>query len=485
MCGARRGTGRVASPTLDRAAFSKITKEYAVKSTVETLSPTRVKLAIEVPFAELEPSLKKAYREIGSQVTVPGFRQGRVPSAVIDQRVGRGTVLNEAVQDAIPTQIVAAVREHEVKSLGRPAVEITEFSDGEPLRFTAEIDVRPEINLPDLDGIEVTVDEVQIGENEIDDQVGALRDRFATLKTVERAAQVGDYVQLDLAATVDGEEVPGGTATNISHEVGSNQLLPGLDEVLGGMNANDSTTFTTQLVGGDFAGRDAEVAVTVRGVKEKQLPPLDDDFAQLASEFDTLEELRGDLRTRLGRAKRVEQLYAARDKALEELVKATDVPAPEGVVRDEVEQRKQAMTDELERMGASLEEYFAAEGKSAEDVDNELTESAVEGVKIQLVLDTLSDREEIEVSDDEYGHEIVHRAQRVGVAPQQYYDQLVRSGMAAAVYGDVRRGKALALVLERIKITDNAGNRINLDDLRGEAGEAGADEHDHDHDHDH
>jgi trigger factor len=441
-----------------------------------------VKLAIEVPFAELEPSLKKAYREIGSQVNVPGFRQGRVPSAVIDQRIGRGTVLNEAVQDAIPTQIVAAVREHEVKSLGRPEVEITDFSDGQPLIFTAELDVRPEINLPDLDGIEVTVDEIQIGDNEIDEQVNALRERFATLKTVERAAQVGDYVQIDLAATADGEEVPGGSATNISHEVGSNQLLPGLDDALGGMSADESTSFTTQLAGGDFAGREADVAVTVRTVKEKQLPPLDDDFAQLASEFDTLEELREDLRTRLGRAKRVEQLYAARDKALDELVKATDVPAPEGVVRDEVEQRKQAMTDELERMGASLEEYFSAEGKSAEDVDKELTESAIEGVKIQLVLDTLAEREEIEVTDDEYGHEIVHRAQRVGVAPQQYYDQLVQSGMAAAVYGDVRRGKALAVVLERVKITDSAGNPVSLDDLRGEVG---ADQHDHEHDHDH
>jgi trigger factor len=457
-----------------------------VKSTVETLSPTRVRLAIEVPFAELEPSLKKAYREIAQQVTVPGFRQGKVPATVIDQRVGRGTVLNEAVQDAIPTQIVAAVREHEVKSLGRPSVEITEFSDGEALRFTAEIDVRPEITLPDLSTIEVTVDEVQLGDNEVDEQLNALRERFATLKTVERAAQVGDYVQLDLAATVDGEEVAGGSATNISHEVGSNQLLPGLDDAVTGLGANDSTTFTTELVGGDYAGKEAEVSVTVRTVKEKQLPELDDEFAQLASEFDTLEELRGDLRERLAKVKRVEQLYAARDKALEELVKATDVPAPEGVVAEEVESRRQAMADELERIGASMQDYLASEGKTEEDVDAELSQAAAEGVKIQLVLDTLADQEQVEVSDDEFGHEIVHRAQRVGVAPQQYYDQLVRSGMAAAVYGDVRRGKALALVLERTKITDSTGQELSLDELRGDAGaDEHAPEHDHEHDHEH
>jgi trigger factor len=287
-------------------------------------------------------------------------------------------------------------------------------------------------------------------------------------------------VQVDLAATVDGTEVPGGSATNISHEVGSNQLLPGLDEALVGLSAGDTASFTSQLVGGDFAGRDADVAVTVRTVKEKELPPLDDDFAQLASEFDSLDELRDDLRTRLGRVKRVEQLYAARDKALAQLVEAADVPAPEGVVRDEVDQRRQAMTDELERMGASMEEYLAVEQKSAEDVDKELSDAAIEGVRVQLLLDTLADQEDIQVSDDEFGHEIVHRAQRVGVAPQQYYDQLVRSGMAAAVFGDVRRGKALTVVLERVRITDTAGNQLSLDDLRAETG---TDEHDHDHDH--
>jgi trigger factor len=451
-----------------------------VKSTVETLSATRVRLAIEVPFAELEPSLKKAYREIAQQVTIPGFRRGKVPSAVIDQRVGREAVLNEAVQEAIPAQILAAVEEHDIKVFGRPELEtFPEVKDGEPLRFTAELDVRPEITLPDLSGIEITVDEIQVGDNEVDEQLAGLRERFATLKTVERPAQVGDYVQIDLTATVDGEEVPGGTASNISHEVGSKQLLPGLDEVLGGLSAGDTTTFVTQLVGGDFAGRDADVAVTVRTVKEKQLPELDDEFAQLASEFDTLEELRGDLTNRLTRVKRVEQLYSARDKALDELVKLTEVPAPEGFVREETERQRQAITDQLERIGTPLDEYLQSEGKTEDEMDAELTEAAATGVKIQLVLDALAEGENVQVSDDEFGHEIVHRAQRAGVAPQQYYDQIVRAGTAPAVYGDVRRGKALALVLERVKITDSAGNPVNLDALRGEAGEA-----DHDHDHD-
>ncbi|MFG1842623.1 trigger factor [Micromonospora sp. NPDC049175] len=448
-----------------------------MKSTVETLSPTRVRLAIEVPFVELEPSLKKAYREIGSQVQVPGFRRGKVPTAVIDQRVGRGTVLNEAVQEAIPENILAAVREHDLKTLGRPEVEITEFNDGDSLNFTAEVDVRPEITIPDASSIEVTVDELQIDESEIDEQVKNLRERFATLKTVERAAAEGDFVQIDLNATVDGEDVPGGQASNISHEVGSKQLLPGLDEAVVGLAAGDDTTFTTQLVGGDFAGRDAEVAVTVRTVKEKELPELNDEFAQMASEFDTIEELRGDLRARVNQGKQVEQIYAARDKALAQLVEAAEIPAPEGVVREEVESRKQAMIDQLERIGASMEEYLAAEDKTEEQIDTELTEAATEGVKVQLLLDTLADAEDVQVSDDEFGHEIVHRAQRAGMAPQQYYDQLVRSGAAAAVFGDVRRGKALAAVMERITIKDSAGNEVTLDALRA-ANEA---EHNHDH----
>lgn len=449
-----------------------------MKSTVETLSPTRVRLEIEVPFAELEPSLKKAYREIGSQVSVPGFRKGKVPTAVIDQRVGRETILTEAVQGAIPEQLLAAVREHEVRTLGRPEVEITDFADGKPLKFTAEVDVRPEITLPDLSAIEVTVDEVSIDESDVDEQLDGLRQRFATLKGVERAAQRGDFVQIDLAATVDGTEVPGGTASNLSHEVGSNQLLPGLDETLEGMTAGESTNFSTTLVGGDYAGREADVAVTVRTVKEREMPPIDDAFAQLASEFDTLDELRADLTERVGRAKRVEQLYSARDKALEALVAASDVPAPEGVVKDEVNSRKQAMTDRLERMGASLEEYLEAESKTEGDLDEEIASAAREGVKVQLLLDAFADTEEIQVTDDEYGHEIVHRANRAGVAPQQYYDQLTQAGMAASVYGDVRRGKALAALLERVTIRDSAGAPVSLDALKG-------DDEDHTgHDHD-
>jgi trigger factor len=452
-----------------------------VKSTVETVSPTRVRLAIEVPFAELEPSLRKAYREISAQVNIPGFRRGKVPASVIDQRVGRGAVLNEAVQEVIPAKIVDAVREHDVKTLGRPDIEITEFGDGQPLRFTAEVDVRPQITLPDLAEIRVTVDPVEVADSDVDEQLENLRERFATLKTADRAAQNGDYVQVDLAATVDGVEVEGGSATNVSHEVGSDRLLPGLDEALIGMSAGESGTFTTKLVGGEHAGQDADVSVTVRSVKDKQLPPLDDDFAQLASEFDTLDELRADLRERLLRVTRLERLYTARDQALKALIEATEVPAPETVVREEVDSRKESMRAQLEQAGASLADYLEEQGRTEAEVDAELTELSTEAVRIQLILDAYADAEKVEVSDDEFGHEIVHRAQRAGISPQQYYDQIARSGAGGLIYGDVRRGKTLGAIMDRIVIEDTSGNRLSVADLRGDDSEDSEDSDTHEH----
>lgn len=438
-----------------------------MKCTVETLGPTRVRLAIEVPFAELEPSLRKAYREVARQKDIPGFRRGRAPAAVVDRWIGRDVVLNEVAKEVVPRQLLVAIHEHQVKTLSVPEVDNFEFEDGAPLKFTAEMDVQPQITLPDLGEISVPVDEVQVSEDDVDQQVNSLRERFATLKTVQRAAQTGDFVQIDLAATVDGQEVEGGTATNISHEVGSGQLLEGLDEVLVGMSVGEEATFGTKLAGGDFTGRDADVAVTVRTVREKELPELDDDFAQMASEFDTLAELRADARERLTQARRVEQIYAAQDKVLAELLRLVDVPTPEAVVRDEVTHRKEYMAEELEQAGSSLQDYLALEGKTDVDLDAELSKAAAETVRLRIVLDTLAEAEEVQVSDDEYGTEIVQRAQRAGTAPQEYYERLVQGGAAASVFVDIRRAKALNLIMARVAITDTAGNKISVDAVRG------------------
>lgn len=440
-----------------------------MKSTVETLGPTRVRLAIEVPFAELEPSLKKAYQTVAQQVTIPGFRRGKVPAAVIDQRVGRGAILNEAVQDVIPAQFVAAVQEHQVRTLGRPEIDNVEVKDGEPLTFTVEVDVRPQLQLPDLSEISVTVDEIQVEDSEVDEQVDGLRERFATLKGVERPVATGDYVQVDLAITVDGQPVDGGTATNLSYEVGSDSLIPGLDTALVGMSAGEEGSFVTGMVAGEHKGKDADVAVTVRSVKEKELPALDDDFAQLASEFDTLDELREDMRARLERVKRNRQLFSARDKALDELVERTAVPTPEGVVREEVAHRKEHMAEELEQSGRSLQEYLELDGKTEEELDAELAEAAATAVKIQVVLDALAEAEEVTVSEDDFRAEILRQAQQAGAEPQKYYEELIQSGMWPSFQGEVRRNKALRLLLERVSIADTAGNPVRVTDEPAEA----------------
>lgn len=444
-----------------------------MKSTVETLSPTRVRLSVEVPFDELKPSLDKAYKAIAQQVTIPGFRKGKVPPRLIDQRVGRAAVLEETLNDAIPTHYSSAVREHEVKVLGSPDVEVTELADGEKVSFTAEVDVRPEITVPAFDTLAVTVDDLEVADDDVDKQVDSLRERFAVLKGVDRPVQDGDYVSLDLAATVDGEEVPGGTATGLSYEVGTGQLLPGTDEAIVGLSAGGATTFSTQLAGGDLAGKDADVAVTVRSVKEKELPELDDEFAQTASEFDTLEELRGDVRTRIERVRRMEQAVQARDKALEALLAAVEVPLPEKVVAEELDFRKHQLNHQLERAGLTLDVYLESEGQTAEEFDAKLEADTKDAVKAQLVLDTVADNEQFGVNDTELTQEVVRRAQQSGVAPQEYADQLVQSGQLPLVVADLRRGKALALVLENTSITDASGNKVSLDALRDELSAAG------------
>jgi trigger factor len=441
-----------------------------VKSTVETLSPTRVKLSVEVPFDELRSSLDKAYRTISQQVTIPGFRRGKVPPRLIDQRVGRASVLQEAVNDAIPQHYSAAVREHEVRVLGQPEIDVTELADGEKIAFTAEVDVRPEFELPDYKSLSVTVDEVAVTDAEVEAQLAGLRDRFAILKGVERAAGAGDYVSLDLAATVGGNEVPGGTATGLSYEIGSGQLLDGADEAITGLSAGEATTFTTTLVGGEFAGREAEVAVTVRAVKEKDLPELDDEFAQTASEFDTLEELRADARLRTERMRILEQGVQARDKALDALLDAIEMSLPEGVVRSEVEYRQHAMRHRLEQAGLTLDAYLQSEGHGREEFDAELTENANKAVKSQLVLDAVADSEEISVGNEELTMEVVRRAQQEGVGPQEYADQLLESGQLPSLVADLRRGKALSLVLENASISDAAGRPVDLEAIRNPIG---------------
>jgi trigger factor len=450
-----------------------------VKSAVETLSPTRVKLTVEVPFDELKPSLDSAYRKISQQVRVKGFRPGKVPPRILDQYVGRGAVLEEAVNEALPRFYGEAVRENEVDILGHPEIEVTEFNDGDQLIFTATVDVRPDFELPAYDALPVTVEDAEVDDAKVDEQLQGLRDRFATLKTVERPAQTGDFVSIDLSATIDGEPVEDASATNLSYEVGTESLVRGLDEAIAGLSAGESKDFETQLRSGDHGGEDAAAAVTVRTVKEKEVPALDDDFAQTASEFDTIDELRADIRERLGRIGRLQQGVQARDRALDVLLERVELPLPEHVLSDEVAYRKQTMSQQLQAAGLTREQYAEMEGRPIEEVDAEIEDGARNAIKAQFVLDAIARKEELGVSEPELTDTIVRRAQQAGVRADEYAQQVVNSGQLSALMGEVLRGKALAVVLEHATITDESGRSINLDELTKEfdpAAEAEADE---------
>jgi trigger factor len=456
-----------------------------VKATKEALSPTRVKLTVEVPFEELKPNLDAAYKALARQVRVPGFRPGRAPARVLDQRFGRENVLDQAIQEALPKFYSEAVESESVEVISQPQVDIASFTDGEPLVFTAEVDIRPEIELPEYEGLEVTVDDVEVPDADVAEQLDTMRDRFATLQPVERAVQDGDFIAIDLAATVDGEPVPGADSSGMSYEVGKDSLIGGLDEAVRGAGEGDERTFTTELVAGDFAGRTADVTVKIRSVKEKERPELDDDFATTASEFDTLEELEADIRGRLSRAKKLDQGVQARDKVLETLLDAIDMPLPESVVEGEVEARGSSLVQQLAEIGVSRETYLESENKTSEEFDAEVRESAERAVKAQFVLDALAEKLELQVEQEELTEHLIRRAQQSRMAPQDYANQIMQSNSIGVLMAEVLRGKALAHVLDSAKITDTSGNEVHLSDLDEDTGlleEEHDDEHDDDHD---
>ncbi|WP_031507484.1 trigger factor [Streptomyces megasporus] len=441
-----------------------------MKSAVETLNPTRVRLTVEVPFEELKPSLDAAYKKINQQVTVPGFRKGKVPARVIDQRFGRGAVLEEAVNDALPKLYQEAVNEGELNPLGQPEVDITELKDNELLAFTAEVDVRPTIEIPDYSGIEVTVDAVEVTDEDVEESVRQLRERFASTTVVERAAAEGDVVKVDLEAKVDGEVLEDGVAKGIDYVIGSGELLDGIDEAVTGLEAGGSATFTSELKGGSAAGREAEVKVDVTSVSARELPELDDDFAQMASEFDTIEELRADTRKRLEQMKKYDQATQAQEKVLDALISLVEVPIPEKLLQDEINTRKHNLVNhQLPQLGMDLAAYLRMQDKSEEEFEAELKEQAEKGIRTQFILDELVNKEKLNVNQEELTEHLVRRAQSSGMSPDQFAQAIVEGGQVPMLVGEVARGKALALVVDAAKVTDSNGEVVNLEDEEDEA----------------
>ncbi len=425
-------------------------------TSVEKLSPTRAKLTITVTPDELKPSIAHAYEHIAEQINVPGFRKGKVPPPIIDQRVGKAAVLEHAVNEGLDGFYRAAVAENEIRTLGRPSADITTWPNekdfsGE-LVLEIEVDVRPEIELPAYEGLALTVDDAEVTDEQVTEELDRLRSRFGTLITVDRPAKTGDFVTLDLVAAIGDTEVD--TANGISYEVGSGELLAGIDEALDSLTAGETTTFTSKLLGGDHEGEDAEITVTVTAVKERELPAADDDFAQIASEFDTLAELTDSLKEQVARNKTFGQGTQARDLLVDKLLELVEVPVADSVIEDEVHR------------------HLESENRLEDDEHRaEVTEASTKAFKTQIILDKIAEAEEVKVSQDELTQYLVQSAAQYGMNPQEFVQILSEQGQIPAMVGEIARNKALAIALGKTKVTDASGNAVDLSEFTAVAEE--------------
>jgi len=439
-----------------------------VKSTTETLSPTRIKLTIEVPFEEFKPSLDAAYKTIGSQITIPGFRQGKVPAVIVDQRVGRGAVLDEAINAALPGWYNQALQDSNIQPLSQPEIDLAKFEDGEPIEVTAEIDVRPELTLPDISTISVTVADAEISDDDVTEQLTALQERFATFAEVQRPVAEGDFLTIDLSAAQNGEDIAEAQAAGMPYTVGKATMLEGLDEALIGLSAGETKTFSTQLVGGDLAGQDVDVTVTVKDVKEQQLPELDEEFAQTASEFDTIDELKADLTDRVTRGKRMEQANEARDLILDEIVATIEAPLPENLVTEEITNRRQQIEQQLAVAGIPFQQYLDDEEQTVDEFEADLEKRVRDALIAQFVLDQVVADREFGIDDDELSQHIMRRAQQSGEDPNGFIQHIMEHNHVPEMVSEVLRGKALASLVESAKVVDTSGNVIELSKLRAD-----------------
>jgi trigger factor len=448
-----------------------------VKTTVEKLSPTRIKLNIEVTPDELKPSIDHAYTHIAESVNIPGFRKGKVPPQLIDQRVGREEVLNHAVSDGIDKFFRQAVQDEKIRTLGRPAAdvatwpEIKDFSGD--LVIAVEVDVRPDFDLPDYDGLKLEVQPITVSADDVLTELDALRSRFGTLVTVNRPAKTGDFAQLDLVATIGDEEVD--TANNISYEIGSGELIEGIDEALDSLTAGETTNFESTLLGGDKEGEVAQISVTLLAVKERELPEADDDFAQIASQFDTMKELKADIKKQVEKSKAFGQGADARDQIVDKLVELVEIPVPQQLIDDEVHR------------------HLENENRLEDDVHRaEVAESSEKTFRSQILLDAIAEKEEVKVSQDELTQYLIQGAAQYGMEPGEFIKVLDENGQIPAMIGEVARAKALAVVLDKANVADTKGKKVDVSEFTAIANssdedfvEAGVPEHDHeDHEHD-
>jgi trigger factor len=438
-----------------------------VKSTVEKLSPTRVRINVEVPFTELQPDFDQAFKELARTIRMPGFRPGKVPVKLLESKIDKQAMLDQVVGEAVPARYSEAIASAEVQPLGQPEIEVTSKEYGGDLTFTAEVDVRPEITLPDLSALAFTVDAIEVTDEEVDTELQNLRARFGTLTGVDRPAQDGDFVSIDLSATVDGEDVEEAKTEGLSHEIGSGNLIEGLDDAIKGLSAGESKTFTTKLVAGKHANEDAEVTVKVVTIKERELPEPDDEFAQLASEFDTIDELKASLVDQVKQTKRIGQAEQIRDKALETLLEQVEVPLPEAIVQAQVDDTVHNAIHALDHDEAKFAEALEAEGSTREEFDADNRSNAEKAVKTQLLMDAVADELDIQVGQNDLTERLVLMSRQYGIEPQQLLQVLQQNNQLPTMFADVRRGLTIAAVVHGAAVTDSEGNEVDTTEFFG------------------
>ena len=439
-----------------------------MKTSVDKLSDTRAKLTVTVPFDELGPEIDQAYKAIAQQVNIPGFRRGKAPRQLIDARFGRGPILEQVVNDMLPTRYEAAVTENDLKVIGQPEIDITKIEDNDVVEFTAEVDVRPEITVPDFSKISVEVPALKIDDEAVDEELDNLRARFGELKDTRRKMKKGDFAVIDIEASIDGEKIEEASTEGISYEIGRDDLIEGLDKAIKGLKTGEEAEFTSEIQFGEHKGEEATIKVTVVQTKERKLPELDEEFVQMASEFDTVEELRESTRSQLEENKKAQQAADIRDEVLKAALEQTEFELPAAVVDEQVHNQLHQILGQMAHDEAAFAQMLEAQGTTREEFDKESREQAEESVRTQLFLDAVADQEEPEVSQQELTDHILFTAQSYGMDPNQFIMQLQQSGQVANLFADVRRGKALAAAISRTSVKDDEGNTIDPDDYFGE-----------------
>ena len=434
-----------------------------MKSTVEKLSPTRVKLVIEVPFDELKEEFDKAYKTIAEQVNIPGFRKGHAPAKLIENHVGRGAVLEQVINDMMPSRYEKACTENDVQPLSTPDVDVTKIDDPNLIEFTAEMDCRPEIKIPDFKGKEISVEPRRATDEIAEQGLKDLQERFATLKGVDRPAKEGDFVSLDLSAKVNGEELKEAETKGLSHRIGQGDLIEGLEDALVGMKAGESKTFTSKLVAGDHANEEADITVVLQKVQEQELPELDDDFAQMASEFDTLDELKEDLAKRANDAAKSEQAANLRDAVLSALIEEANFDIPKGIVEEQAQGQIQQVLSQFGGDENILKSILESQGSDLDSFYDEAKKSAEEATCTWLLLDALAEELSVEISQNDLTEAVVAQPRQNNMEPEQFVQAVQQQGQLASLFSDVRRNKALFTVVRDVVAKDTEGN--SLDDL--------------------